>query len=148
MFDFTAARQISEPLVCLSEYQIDRLFGFACGTDDEAFVVLKHPKPVLNVGRAVAEASGGFEPRVVDQRCCTDFRDQLFFAVGFRAEEGSFFQAVEPGFVAGAVNHFVEGRAVVFSGFLELGKQRERDAIRRRSVEGFPQQMSLLISNL
>ena len=64
------------------------------------------------------------------------FRDEFFFGVRFRAEEGGSGDSVQPLGVSRAVDQFVEDRGVVFGGFLELGQQRKRDGIVRGTIEG------------
>ena len=104
-------------MVLLVQDKIDGFFRLARCRYDEAFVAFQHLQPILDVGGIVAEAAGGFKPDVIDQRCRPDFCHQFFLAVIRCAEEGGVVQAVQPLFVPGGMGDFVEGCAVVFSGY-------------------------------
>ena len=123
-------------LSSLVQNQIDSLFCAARCAHDEPLVALQDAQPVLDVGGAVAEAAGRFKADMIDQRCRAYLRDELFFAVVFRSEEGRPRQPVQAGGVAGTVGQFVEDGAVVFRRAHELLADGEDDFVGRGPVEG------------
>lgn len=93
-------------------------------------------KPVLDVGRAVAKALRGFQPRAVHKGGASDLRNQFFLAVSVGPKEGGCVKAVQALGVAGAVNHLMEGGPVILCGLFELFQEWERDGIGCWPVEG------------
>ena len=73
---------------------------------------------------------------MIDQRCGSDFRNQLFLAVGFGTEERGFAQAVQALAVACGMGQFVKGGAVIFGGCGELASLRQGDGIGGGAIEG------------
>lgn len=93
-------------------------------------------KPVLDVCRAVAEVGSRFQTSLIDQRCCTNFSDQLFLGVCFAAKESGLRQAIQAGYVAGAVDQLMIDRAVILCGVAKLFSEGQIDGIVRGAVEG------------
>ena len=96
-------------VVLLVQDEGDRLFRFACRADDKSLVISQHLQPDLNVGRVVAEAGGGFESYVIDQRCRSYLGDKLLFAVVLCSKEGRLAEtmalSLENGFCYNAQAH-------------------------------------------
>ena len=72
---------------------------------------------------------------MIDQRCCANLCDKLFFAVILRTKEGSLCQAIQSGGMSSGVGQLMEDCAVVFSSAHELLANGKNHFISRRSVE-------------
>ena len=129
-----APRRVS--LSSLVQNQVDGFLRTARCAYDEPLVALQDAQPVLDVGRAVAEAAGRFKADVIHQCCRAYLCDELFLAVVFRSEEGRPCQPVQPGGTAVAVRQFVEDGAVILCGAHELLADGEDNFIGGRTVEG------------
>lgn len=82
---------------------------------------------------------------MIDQRCCANLCDKLFFAVVLRTKEGSLCQAIQSGGMSSRVGQLMEDCAVVFSSAHELLANGKNHFISGRSVEGF---VALLVEEL
>ena len=82
---------------------------------------------------------------MIDQRCCANLCDKLFFAVVLRTKEGSLCQAIQSGGMSSGMGQLMEGCAVVFSSAHELLANGENHFISGRSVEG---SVALLVEEL
>ena len=90
----------------------------------------------MNVSSAVAEAARRFQTGCVHQRRGSDFRNQLFFGIGFRTEERGLFKSIQALAVTGGMGQLVKCGAVILGGFGELRSKRKRDGIVSGAVTG------------
>ena len=113
----------------LSKNQIYGFFSFTRCADDESFVISHHLDPSLNIGGAVLEAAGSFQPCRIDKCCCADLCNQFFLALFFVCEVSDCRQAIQATGMTSAVRQFMKGGAAILGGFRKLFHTGENYAV-------------------